>query len=81
MSRSTRKTPIFGITTAESEKEFKRKENRKFRRQVRQRLSTLEFDDELPNRKKFGDPWLGDKDGKTYYVPNDSEEMDRYMRK
>ena len=68
MSRSRKKRPIAGITTAETEKEFKQQEHQRERARVRTALAN--FDDEekvLPHPKQFGDPWNGPKDGKRYY--------------
>lgn len=65
MARSRRKTPIFGITTAESDKAFKIREHRRERRAVN---VALRIGDEPPAPKEFGDPWKSDKDGKTYYA-------------
>jgi hypothetical protein len=64
MSRSKRKTPIFGITKAETEKTDKRLANRAYRRHVK----TVRFaDDELlPHRREMSNVWCFDKDGKRY---------------
>lgn len=64
MSRSTRKTPICGITTSESEKLDKRFGNRKVRRANRMRLTKGE---EPIQRHAMYDPWMMDKDGKQYF--------------
>lgn len=64
MSRSTRKTPMRGVTTATSDKFFKTKEHRRERRAVR---VALEVGHELPLSKGFGDPWNGHKDGKLWW--------------
>lgn len=61
MSRSRRKTPIFGHTRAESDKQFKVAENRRSRRANNQRI------DDVPPQKAYGDPWKSDKDGKSYW--------------
>ena len=68
MSRSRRKTPVRGITTAESEKQDKRIANRKLRRRVR---SVLRRDAEapLPHLREVSDPWMMDKDGKAPFDP------------
>lgn len=63
MSRSTRKTPISGITTADSDKFFKVKEHRRERRSAR---VALEAGREPPASKAFGDPWKSQKDGKAW---------------
>ena len=67
MSRSTRKTPIFGHTTAESDKEFKKASNRAIRRARNQ--------GEDPHDKEYGDPWKSAKDGKAYRVKAQKKDM------
>ena len=63
MSRSRRKTPIVGITTADSDKLFKQAEHRRERRTVK---ALLDAGAEPPPAKTFGDPWDGQKDGKQW---------------
>lgn len=64
MSRSVRKTKIFGITTAETEKQDKRRWNRTFRK-VSRKLIRLEK--EVPTKKQgVTSVWDGAKDGKRY---------------
>lgn len=65
MSRSHRKTPVCGITTAESDKLFKAAEHRRERRAVR---SVLPGED-APAPKQFGNPWASPKDGKQWFDP------------
>lgn len=72
MSRSRRKMPITGMTTADSEKQDKRLANRKLRRKVRQVLP--EEPEVLPDLREVSDPWTMDKDGKKWIDP-DSKEM------
>ncbi len=67
MSRSTRKTPIFGNTTAPSDKEFKQASNRAMRRARNQ--------GEEPHDKEYGDPWKSAKDGKSYRVKAQKKDM------
>jgi hypothetical protein len=74
MPRSRRKTPIAGITTADSDKLFKQAEHRRERRAVKVRLDAGE---ELPPPKTFGNPWAGQKDGKAWLV----EPVPKLMRK
>lgn len=65
MSRSVRKTKIFGITTAETEKQDKRRWNRTFRK-VSKKLIRLEK--EAPVKiHGVTNVWDGAKDGKQYY--------------
>ena len=68
MSRSRRKTPICGITTAESEKQDKRIANRRLRRRVRSALRG-DPDAPLPLLREVSNPWLMDKDGKMLVDP------------
>lgn len=74
MARSRRKTPIVGITTAETEKPFKVAEHRRERRTIK---AKLRHDDDLPDPKAFGDPWDGDKDGKQWL----GDRHPKFMRK
>ncbi len=69
MSRSIRKTPIFGMTKAESDKQFKTAENRRARRANNQQL------DDAPSAKSFGNPWKSDKDGKSYWRKASPKDM------
>jgi 4-aminobutyrate aminotransferase-like enzyme len=78
MSRSRRKTPISGITTAESEKQDKRIANRRERHRNRQILGYSVDDTLLMHRRQAGNPWLMDKDGKAFF---DSNKYPELMRK
>jgi len=62
MSRSRKKHPFGGCVLAQSEKEYKAKSHRAYRRAVRMALVT---ERELPHWRRYGDPWTGPKDGKT----------------
>lgn len=65
MSRSYRKTPICGITTAESEKQDKRLANRLFRRNARQ---LLKLGKEPPfTIRVVSNVYSFEKDGKQYF--------------
>jgi hypothetical protein len=65
MSRSRRKTPIIGMTTAISDKPFKVDEHRRERRSARAVLASgLDADDRRMHAQKYGDPWKAPKDGK-----------------
>ncbi len=64
MSRSKRKTPITGITTCESEKQDKRKANRKLRRKTREEIK--KGNDTLPLLREVSNVWDFGKDGKWY---------------
>ena len=69
MSRSRKKTPISGITTARSEKQDKRLANRRIRRRVRVALSMRPESDVLPARRELSSPWTMSKDGKKWFDP------------
>lgn len=64
MSRSIRKTKIFGITSAKSEKQDKRIWNRTFRK-VCKKLIRLEKEAPIKIHSII-DVWDGAKDGKRY---------------
>jgi len=64
MSRSTRKTPKSGITTAETEKENKRRANRKFRRVTKLQVKKGRDEPSLP--RELSNVWSFDKDGKQF---------------
>lgn len=64
MSRSRRKKPITGVTTASSEKEDKKLWHRVFRRKNKQLLNAGE---EPLDIKDVSNPWDMDKDGKVYH--------------
>lgn len=64
MSRSYRKTPIFGNCIAHSEKEDKRLANRKWRRITKQAIKS---EKEPPRQREVSDIWKFKKDGKRYF--------------
>lgn len=65
MSRSKKKTPKIGTTNADTEKESKRKANRKFRRTSK--IGLKKSKDVLPKKiREVSDVWAFDKDGKRY---------------
>jgi hypothetical protein len=64
MSRSRKKTPIIGITTAETEKQNKLEANRKLRRLNRIKIHKGDF--ELYHLREISNVWSFDKDGKRY---------------
>lgn len=68
MSRSRRKTPIFGHTTAASDHPWKKAAARKLRRCVKQQLiATLDADRFPGKRWDLVNPATSDKDGKAYW--------------
>lgn len=86
MSRSRRKTPVTGFTSAESEKAFKKQSNHKLRARAKVKMADGEFDD-LPRRPRdVENPWNGPKDGKTWWRTKGpsrmtEEEWKEYRRK
>jgi hypothetical protein len=68
VSRSRRKTPITGFTTAESDHCWKKASARKLRRRVKQHLkSKLDGDRFAGKRWDLVNPWSSEKDGKCYW--------------
>ncbi|HXF38109.1 MAG TPA: hypothetical protein VN687_00210 [Blastocatellia bacterium] len=78
MSRSRRKTPIHGMTTARSEKKDKRLYNRRFRHVSKQALHVSPQQEPLPHLREHSNPWSMDKDGKVRFDPKKHPE---WMRK
>jgi hypothetical protein len=69
VSRSYRKTPIFGHTTKESEKDDKRRTNGTLRAAVRRALaSSAEI---IPTIRDVSNVWSFSKDGKHWYPKGD----------
>ena len=74
MSRSRRRTPITGITTARTDHPWKKAAARALRRAVRQSLkATLDGDRFAGKRWDLVDPWSSDKDGKFWFGPDRPE--------
>ena len=68
MSRSRRKTPIFGHTSATSDHPWKKAASRKVRRKVKQTLgATLDGDRFVGKRCELVNPWSSEKDGKHWW--------------
>jgi hypothetical protein len=79
MSRSKRHTPIWGMTSSESEKKDKRLARRKLRAALRR--VTLE-DQVLPTLREVSEVWTFDKDGKHYFGHcKDDPDFNKWMRK
>ena len=67
MSRSRKKTPIIGHTTAESDKPWKAKAARSFRHAARRALGRAEGEALLPERRwAVVNPYDAPKDGKHW---------------
>ena len=76
MSRSRRKTPIFGNTTAKSDAEWKKKAARKLRKRQNQHLeTTLDSDGFAGKRWDVENPWSAPKDGKHYWSKATPKDM------
>jgi hypothetical protein len=81
MSRSRKKVPVCGLTTADSEKWYKRWWHRRYRRKERR---AIQRDDELmPHFREVSNPWLAPKDGKFWHVDDGDDFWDiaRILRK
>jgi hypothetical protein len=76
MSRSRRKTPIRGITTAASDKSSKVASHRRIRRSVRQ--MALENNTLLPIERQLTNSWSFNKDGKKWFRAKENSD---WMRK
>lgn len=75
MSRSKRKTPKTGLTTAESEKKDKVFAHRKFRRASKVKIKSNK--EPLIHLNEISDIWNFAKDTKKYY---DKEDLERYPK-
>lgn len=68
MSRSRRKTPIFGHTTADTDHPWKQAAARELRRRVKQHLkATFDGDRFAGKRWDLVNPWSSEKDGKHWW--------------
>jgi hypothetical protein len=68
MSRSRRKTPIFGHTGAETDHPWKKAAARRLRRRVKQHLTaTLDGDGFAGKRWDLESDWQSNKDGKHWW--------------
>lgn len=78
MSRSRRKTPIFGHTGAESDHPWKKRVARRLRHRVKQALAqTLDGDCFAGRPWDLDSDWSSEKDGKSYSC----NPRDEWMRK
>ena len=73
MTRSRKRTPVFGITTAKSEKYDKRKANRRLR--TKQKQAARQGNEVLPVLREVSDVWGFRKDGKRYRTKATRKEM------
>ena len=77
MSRSLRKTPIFGHTTARSEADDKRLWHKRWRASERERLATVGVDADhvTVHRNAVSSTWDMAKDGKAWFDPSRQREI------
>lgn len=74
MTRSRRKTPIFGFTSCDSEKQDKKIWHGRMRAHERDALAKSDFEAHLTTRKEqVSDTWNMDKDGRYYWPIKDQE--------
>ena len=78
MTRSRKKHPFAGTSTATSEKESKRAWHRLLRRTNRVVLAVTGDEEKLKRRNELSNLWNMDKDGKWRFRPS---EWPRLMRK
>ena len=76
MSRSRRKTPVRGITSAESEKQDKAASHRAYRHRLKQKIHPS-LETPLPTEQQITNPWSMAKDGKTRFNPIKSPKLMR----
>jgi hypothetical protein len=75
MSRSKKKTPICGIAANNSEKEDKRRVNRKFRH--KERIAINKDKDPPEDLDEIETEWEFNKDGRQYFDPDKFPELMR----
>lgn len=78
MSRSRRKQPVAGITSAPSEKDDKVQAHKRIRRHAAQTLATIQDDSTVRDARELSNPWVMAKDGKLRFDP---EKSPKGMRK
>jgi hypothetical protein len=83
MSRSIRKTPIFGITRAASEKKDKKIWHSRFRHASKQKLRACDDLDTMVDvaAKEVSNPWLMSKDGKRRVSDIRHPKLKEWLRK
>jgi hypothetical protein len=80
MSRSRKKTPIFGVAGS-SEKQDKRIANRMFRRKEKVKIAMEQYEDVPVRVAEVMDVWSMAKDGKSYWKWALTYEGGKFMRK
>jgi hypothetical protein len=73
MSRSGKKTPIFGFSSSDSEKKDKRMANRSFRHKAKQQIRTGK--EPVTDMNEIMTTWEMAKDGKRYVKKADPKQM------
>ena len=81
MSRSHRKTPIFGHTTARSEAGDKRLWHKRWRARERDQLSSVGTSSDLMpvHRREVSSTWDMAKDGKSWFAPHRQVVIAQYV--
>lgn len=67
MSRSRKRTPVWGRSSAASEKEDKRDYNRRYRHACKQLLHAHPDRELMPHLREYSDDWGMAKDGKVWF--------------
>jgi hypothetical protein len=75
MSRSKRRTPVCGMTSASSEKQDKRLYNRRYRRVCKQAIHADPAQELLPLLREYSNTGAMDKDGKVRFDPRARPEL------
>jgi len=75
MSRSKKRTPVCGMTSARSEKQDKRLYNRRYRRICKQIIHADPTRELLPSLSEYSNTWAMDKDGKVRFDPRNRPEL------
>ncbi|HUQ34604.1 MAG TPA: hypothetical protein VM095_20965 [Pyrinomonadaceae bacterium] len=69
MSRSRKRTPVWGMSSSSSEKQDKRDYNRRYRRISKQFLHVNPDGELMPHLRDYSNPWCMSKDGKKRFDP------------
>jgi hypothetical protein len=78
MSRSRRKTPIFGQTSAKSDHIWKKSVARRLRHRVKQHLAATRDDDRFAGKPwDLDSDWSSQKDGKFWWRDASTKDMRR----
>jgi hypothetical protein len=75
MSRSKRRTPVCGRTSARSEKQDKRTYNRRYRRVCKQIMHVDHARELLPLLREYSNQGAMSKDGKFWFDPEERPEL------